>query len=1063
MNNTRFHLFLLFFMGQMAISNAAPVDPNIAYCEAKSFLANKGITLSRKTPDLKASRRIGTAQGANDYYVFNADNGKGFVIISGDDRTPAVLGYGVNGTLDTSNLPYSIKSWLQSYQDEIHYLDSIKVTTSTAKANMRRTAKVSETRKPIPALLTTKWNQDEPYWNSCPIFGDLRGYTGCVATAMAQVMYHHRDRSVKATTKEIPSYQYRFNSTYYYRENSVPAGTPIDWDNMLPDYHNVQATEVQKKAVADFMHLCGDAVQMMYSPFASGAYDQEVAKAMVNYFGYDESTSFVQRADYTMENWNRMIYNELKNNRPVVYGGMSASSTGGGHCFVIDGYDGDEYFHVNWGWGGMGDGYFLLTSLLPDETGIGAGEVAGGYQYYQDAIINAQPSVGGDYADIPLYVSDIKLLNDGKIATGFGNAGLYENKFTVGFGSLNENGNVTPLATTDCTIGTSYVTEVLYRDTFDIKSQLSTPGSYKIVPISHNSNNTKWNICWDNYDRHYIKAVVADDGTISMTTMQPVYDLECEKLRVGGTLSAIQGHSLTATIQNKGISFDGHIHFFIYSSGHRLYQDSVYVGIQQGGTETMSVGFLPVDTGSYTATVCTDIEGKNILRKADFKIIDEERFDNSNAFLVSNINLRGLSENNPGRDEGAMLFTIYGDSISGGITLYARKTMDRATPLLVLNKKTGTSWTPVDSTGQAMENIREDQTYFRDFNFTHLEPGIYKLTIKYQHWSDSTFSYITDWVGDFDHYQLGSGVTEYRARGHKEQLFAGTYTIPNDVLAADLRGCKAANIKPNNNPNTIYIVREGDNVSSLKGKNIVTFNQDETYTANAINLNDNYDFYTPVSFTAKYASYIRMFNDNGTWSTLQLPFTPTRATKGNTVLPIGGSSTDALDISEFSGNNDRNAIFDSIKENGLEGNLPYIIKLDNVRGQSVTFTANDASFTASPKRTGVRSENYKFIGTMATDTLYNVFTLSTDGMQFDFHPSFVAKPFRACFFGYGEVVDGENTTFYPLVISGKMTTSGITNQNISMQNESIYDIQGVKLSKKHRGINIIKSKKVFIQ
>lgn len=1062
-NSTRYQLILLTFVGQTLLTTAAPVDPATAFTEAQSFLAGKGITLSKHPAEVKSPRYDGSQTGTADYYVFNADNDKGFVVVSGDDRTPKILGYGLSGSLDASRLPHSIKSWLQGYCDEIRYLDSMNVTTAKAKAYMKSSAKSSTVRKPIAPLLITRWNQDEPYWNSCPVFNGLRGYTGCVATAMAQVLYHHRDRSVKATIREIPAYEYRFNSTFYYTERKVPAGTPIDWDNMLPDYSKVQATAEQKKAVADFMHLCGDAVKMMYSPFASGAYDQEVAKAMVNYFGYDSSTAFLQRADYTMEAWNRIIYNELSNNRPVVYGGMSAASTAGGHCFVIDGYDGDEYFHVNWGWGGMGDGYFLLTSLLPDEVGIGAGEVAGGYQYYQDAIINARPSVGGDYADIPLYVSGLSLLKDGKIATGFGNAGLYENKFTIGFGSIDNDGNVTPLATTDCKIGTSYVEEVLYRDTFDLKSHLTVPGTYRIVPISHNSNNTRWNICWDNYDRHYIKAVVADDGSITMTTLQPVFDLECEKLRVGGTLSAIQGHSLTATIRNKGISFDGHIHFIIYSEGHRLYQDSVYVGIQQGGTETMSVVFLPVDTGSYTATVCSDIEGKNVLRSVNFKIVDVEKYDNSNAFLVSNITLRGLSENNPRRHEGAMLFTIYGDSISGGITLHARKSMDKATPLIVLQKKTGNIWTPVDSTEQAMENIREDKTYFRDFNFTHLDPGIYKFTIKYQHWSDSTFTWITDWAGDFDHYQLGSGVTQYKARSHEEQMFTGSYTIPDDILAADLRGCKSADIRPNSNPNTIYIVSENDKAATLAGKNVVVCNPDGSFTAQAIHISDSHSFYTPVSFTARTASYTRTFSEGGTWTTLQLPFAPTRATAGSTVRPIGGTQGNALNIYEFSGNNDRQAVFSPTNENSMEADLPYILRTDNVRGQTVSFTASNAAFTASPNRSGVRSENYKFTGTLAADTLYNVFTLSADGTQFDFQSKLVSRPFRACFFGYGEVADTENAVFRPIVISAGTVSTGISSVATKAAPDVIYDLKGFRHDKLQRGLNIVGGRKIFVK
>lgn len=1051
---------LLFACSISISAMAAPVDQATAFRQAQSFLSGKGLTLTKQRPVFAAPKKTGTAKNASDYYIFNADNGKGFAVISGDDRTPQVLGYGLEGTLDASNLPVNIKEWLQEYQRQISYLDSTNVTTTRAKA--MRAANRSEVRQPIPALLTTKWNQDEPYWNSCPVFGDLRGYTGCVATAMAQVMYHHRIKSVKKTTQTIPGYDYRFNSTYYYHENAVPAGTAIDWDNMLPDYSKVQATDVQKKAVADFIHLCGDAVKMMYSPFASGAYDQEVAKAMVNYFDYDPSTAFLQRADYTMENWNRIIYNELKNNRPVVYGGMSAASTAGGHCFVIDGYDGDEYYHVNWGWGGMGDGYFLLTSLLPDETGIGAGEVAGGYQYYQDAIINAQPRVGGEYSDIPLYIKGLTLEKDAVIKADFGNPGLYENKYTVGWGIIDNNGTITPLATEDCAIGTSYVTEITHPTTLSLKEHLTTPGTYHIVPISHDSRNTRWNICWDNYKQHYIQAVVGNDGSIAMTVVQPVYELTCEKLRVGGTLSAIQGHSLTATIRNRGISFDGHIHFMISSDGYRVYQDSVYVGIQQGKEATMSIGFLPVDKGSYTATVCTDIEGKNVLRKIDFKIVDEEKYDEQIPLLVSNINVRGLSENNPSRHEGAMLFTVFGDSISGGITLYSRRTLDKAVPMVVLQKQTASGWTPVDSTVQAFENIKQDQSYFRDYNFTHLEPAIYKMTLKLKHWSDSISNYVTDWTGDFDHYRLAKGATLYSVNGHQEQIIEGKYTVPENILAVDLRGCKAADITPNSNPNTIYIVRERDNTANLSGKNIVIYHENETYSAKNITLSDDHGYYSPVTFKAENVTYSRQFNDGGTWTTMQLPFTPTAVS--------GGTGLGSLNVAQFVGDIEQQAVFSSVSGEGLTANLPYLVRLDNIKGQRLTFSAENTTLESSPKRNGVRSERFKFTGMLATDTLYNVYTLSNAGTQFDFTPTTVAKPFRGYFMGY-DMVDGNSLAQRPIVISTKdqtPTSISLTTKSFSAD-EPVYNLSGQKvgttstLQSLEKGAVYIVKGKVFVK
>ena len=178
--------------------------------------------------------------------------------------------------------------------------------------------------------------------------------TGCVATAMAQIMYYHK--WPKQTTKVIPAYTTETN------EIPMPeiGITTIDWDILTSTYSSA-SSEQEKEMVATLMRLCGSAVEMDYCLDISNSFSEMVTTAFVNYFGYNSiGLSLEERSNYINTVWNQMIYDELKDGRPVFYDGCDSD---GGHAFVIDGYDCDDYFHVNWGWGGSQDNYFLLTAL----------------------------------------------------------------------------------------------------------------------------------------------------------------------------------------------------------------------------------------------------------------------------------------------------------------------------------------------------------------------------------------------------------------------------------------------------------------------------------------------------------------------------------------------------------------------------------------------------------------------------------------------------------------------------------------------------------------------------
>lgn len=222
--------------------------------------------------------------------------------------------------------------------------------------------------------------------------------TGCVATSMAQVMKYHEWPA--QATQDIPSYAW-----YNY---DMPLLTPVtfDWNNMLLDY-SYGYTDDETTAVATLMMYCGYSLNMDYGP-ESGTFTEAVAYALKAYFDYNNSTQYIHRNYYTYTNWINIIYNELNQGRPVVYGGSSST---GGHSFVCDGYQGEDYFHINWGWSGSCDGYFKLAALDPYMQGIGGSSSKDGYHFNQETIVGIQkPTDTGTVLDIAPNDINLELL-----------------------------------------------------------------------------------------------------------------------------------------------------------------------------------------------------------------------------------------------------------------------------------------------------------------------------------------------------------------------------------------------------------------------------------------------------------------------------------------------------------------------------------------------------------------------------------------------------------------------------------------------------------------------------
>lgn len=335
-----------------------------------------------------------SSETATSYYIFDNGADKGFTIVSGDDELPEIVGYSAHGNSEHLMKTEGCAAFLKAYQKFVAAFTQGDAKARKILAEQRALKADGRYQQPkiAPLLGDIAWNQNPPYNKMCPEYkGSELSVTGCVATAMAQVMmYYKYPTELKA---DIPAYT---TATNKLKVNAISKGEEYDWNNMLPTYTEGKYNTTQADAVAKLMFHCGAAVQMDYGD-SSGALLRP--EDMSTYFGYDaDLLQEVYRSFYTLAEWKKILDRELEAKRPIIYGGVTSNEDG--HQFVCDGSDGEGLYHINWGWPGDSDGYFDITLLDPEVRGTGAGTSANGYNRDCSVIIGIAPDNGSE--DEPL-------------------------------------------------------------------------------------------------------------------------------------------------------------------------------------------------------------------------------------------------------------------------------------------------------------------------------------------------------------------------------------------------------------------------------------------------------------------------------------------------------------------------------------------------------------------------------------------------------------------------------------------------------------------------------------
>ena len=997
-------------------------------------------------------------------YAVNLGKNDGFVLVVGNEHSNDIIGYCDHGSIDAQNMPSNMRSWLESYMTCAG--EDVKT------ASMLRTAQPGiPTKTPIHPLLTSKWGQSEPYNGQTPIIDDMHCYTGCTITAMAQVMYYHK--WPKAATQAIPAYTPNNSAGTSYPSLPALEPTTFDWDRIYPSYdYGEDGTEV-----ARLLKYIGTASCADYGTSATSATGYKALAAAIKYFDYDASAHAVWRRERSYNEWVDMLYAELKENRPVMFSGTSVD---GAHSYVVDGYDEEDFFHVNWGWNGTSDGYYKVILMDPKEQGIGGSTNNEAYIADQVGFFGVKPNSGGAshipsltvlknylYADVngtgdyttqgmvsesPYYNGQGYLVTPAFDSYNFN---IDAAEFELGSRLIKDDGSVVvdfiwdQSANFAPNMGFIDHSRPIYLN--PIADTYLTDGNYKMYFTSKLKTSDTWQINKESENHYTIINLDHASGKLTATAVSLEPELVIKEVKFNPETPVVNKPCvMTLKVENTGTgTFHGDLGMFNQDlSGALSYmtcdiepRETIDLNMRIVPKKTGTINYeikknrvIPIYTG--TMTVAENVETSNCDLTITHQVTNAEGTEIAAPKAKIDLTITNNSDNNYfgaiyiycfkyTGDEGNMVSTSYIETIPAHQTVV----LHRESPEL----------TGGDSYRFSTMYIKNGQEIEQDI------PETYYTTVPY---------YIS-----YDAYA-------------KETTKRWSATLQPDATecAIDLTVVsEATTVNTSANPNLIIFVSDD---SPLTGDNIVKKDQAEN-----VKLSDQYPYYIPFPFKANHISYTRTperyydVEGNKGWTTLVLPFAATscHATINGVAQPLnwytGRTNGDIL-LAAYQYENGNEMIF-GFPETTLKSFMPYILGVPSTlnRGSSlvnvpITFSADNVELNIdNPAITG---RNYKMRGTFAPmKDEEEIYVLNADGSAF-VNGTHSVNPFNA----YVDYISSQ-TPADMLTISLYFDVPTSISEIIDEQQNDLqgpyYNLNGQRVSRPSKGIYIVNGKKVIIK
>ena len=589
---------------------ANQIDEARAITIAYEFMSGNGGSMQRAplsiSNSLTLSHTVSNADG-NLLYVFNRGDSNGYVIVAGDDAVSnQVLGYSDEGSFDFDNIPPAMRGWMNGYACEIAQYRAM--AAADAIVPYRTTFD-----KDVAPLTQARWGQEAPYNQYCPSYAGKYSATGCVATAMAQIMYHHQWPVTGVGSKEVAGTSGIEVIDF--------AHTTYQWSRMTPVYSSL-STPDECDAVATLMYHVGRSVNMSYGD-VRGPVSADASSAWATYWNYDKAVIHRDRRYYTIDEWERMIMAEIDNDRPILYHGQSPE---GGHAFVLDGYNSDGYVHINWGWNGMCNGYFLLQALSPEKQGTGG--FAGGYNNGQGAIFGIQPNKGNKHT-IEITAQRLAMGDDNcpitsplsTVVTGLANASWTTASFGIGYMIYDSCfHHIATVHSTNMTINGS--SSVGARNIMLTMPDTLSNGIYNVY-LAHTDAYGQWKHVALSMNEQPCQTLRVNNGRVYVSTTESgrlwAVDVECSD----SIIYSNRFTSFDVTMHNQSLcEYQGPIHVSIYEKSGRFEQrksEPIAVSIPVGKEVNINIPIrIEVNKGTY----CLYITGNNKEKLSDAYLID---------------------------------------------------------------------------------------------------------------------------------------------------------------------------------------------------------------------------------------------------------------------------------------------------------------------------------------------------------------------------------------------------------------------------------------------------------